>query len=108
MSLKTSPQNLAGQEMQCAPTYWGEQTCMESGGWAWDWWWENVWKHIEFRDDRVFLFSDALDPGVYEYDFVAQAMTPGDYRVPPARVYEFYNPQANAHNEGKMLKITAQ
>lgn len=108
MSLKTSPQNLAGQELQCAPSYWGGQTCMQQGGWEWDWWWENVWKHIEFRDDRVFLFSDSLEPGVYEYDFVAQAMTPGEYRVPPARVYEFYNPQANAHNEGKMLKVVTK
>jgi hypothetical protein len=108
MSLKTSPQNLAGENMQCAPTYWGERNCMAEGSWEWDWWWENVWKHIEFRDDRVFLFSENLEPGVYEYDFVAQAMTPGMYRVPPARAFEFYNPMANAHNEGKLLKIEAK
>ena len=108
MSLKTSPQNLAGENVQCAPTYWGEQNCMTEGSWEWDWWWENVWKHIEFRDDRVFLFSESLEPGIYEYDFVAQAMTPGQYRVPPARVYEFYNPMSNAHNEGKTLTVVAK
>lgn len=104
--LKTSPQNLAGKEQQCYPGWDGKPRCISD--WQWDWWWENVWKHIEQRDDRVFLFSENLEPGVYEYVFLAQAMTPGEYRVPPARVYEFYNPKANAHNEGKVFKVTAQ
>ncbi|HWQ99782.1 MAG TPA: MG2 domain-containing protein [Candidatus Methylomirabilis sp.] len=107
-TLKTTPQYLAGQEKQCAPTYWGGQRCFSSGSWQYDWWWENVWKHIEFRDDRVFLFAENLEPGVYEYEFVATAITPGTFRVPPARAYEFYNPMANAHNEGKILRVIAK
>jgi uncharacterized protein YfaS (alpha-2-macroglobulin family) len=105
-TLNTSPKELAGQTQQCAPTYWGGQRCFSD--WEYDWWWENIWKHIEQRDDRVFLFSENLEPGVYEYEFMATAITPGNFHVPPARVYEFYNPLANAHNEGKMFKVLAR
>jgi uncharacterized protein YfaS (alpha-2-macroglobulin family) len=104
--LKTSPQYLAGQEQQCYPGWDGKQRCLATG--QTDWWWENVWRHIEYRDDRVYLFADTLEPGVYEYSFIAQAMTPGEYRVPPARVYETYNPLANGHNEGKVFKVLAK
>ena len=90
------------------PDWGGETYCINSGGWEWNWWWENVWKHIEQRDDRVFLWSDALEPGEYEYEFLAQAVTPGDFRVPPARAYDFYNPNANGHNEGKVFKVIAK
>ena len=106
--LKTSPQYLAGQEKQCAPTYWGGQQCFSQDSWQYGWWWENAWKHIEYRDDRVFLFAENLEPGIYEYEFIATAITPGAFRVPPARVYGFYNPTANAHNEGKILKVLAK
>lgn len=104
--LKTSPQNLAGQQQQCYPGWDGKQRCLATG--QMDWWWENIWSHIEYRDDRVYLFADTLEPGVYEYSFIAQAMTPGEYRVPPARVYESYNPLSNAHNEGKVFKVMAK
>lgn len=105
-SLNTSPKELAGQVQQCAPDWWGESHCFSENSWQWSWWWGNVWKHIEFRDDRVFLFTENLDAGIYEYEFIAQAITPGEFRVPPARVYEFYNPKANAHNEGKIFTVT--
>ncbi len=102
-ALKTSPQSIAGKETYCYPDWQGEQRCL--GDNDRDWWWENVWHHIEYRDDRVFLFADNLEPGVYEYSFIAQATTPGEYRIPPARAYEFYNPTANAHNEGKVFRV---
>lgn len=102
-SLKTSPQMIAGKEQQCYPDWQGKQRCLGDSDTSW--WWENIWRHIEYRDDRVFLFADTLEPGVYEYSFIAQATTPGEYRVPPTRVYEFYNPTSNAHNEGKVLKV---
>ena len=73
-----------------------------------DWWWGYVWKHIEQRDDRVFLFSEELHPGAYDYEFLARAVTPGTFRVPPARAYEFYNPKANGHNEGKIFTVTVK
>ncbi len=104
-NLRTSPQNLEGQETQCAPDWSGEQQCLNQQ-WEQDWWWENVWKHTELRDDRAFLFAEELQPGIYEYEFLATAVTPGTFRVPPARAYEFYNPLANGHNEGKIFTVT--
>ncbi len=105
-SLKTSPKNVVGGgTLQCSPVYGGGENCVNAEGVEWSWWWENVWKHIEMRDDRVFLFADALNPGVYTYEFLATAVTEGEFRVPPARVYEFYNPLSNAHNAGTILRI---
>ncbi|TAK03620.1 hypothetical protein EPO34_00455 [Patescibacteria group bacterium] len=104
-SLLTSPQDVSGEQRQCVPDWSGETYCMSD--WEYGWWWENAWKHIEQRDDRVFLFSEDLQPGIYEYDFLATAVTPGTFRVPPARAYEFYDPLANGHNEGKLFRVTA-
>lgn len=105
-SLNTSPKELAGVAKQCSPDWWGGENCFSENSMDWQWWWANVWKHIEYRDDRVFLFTEHLDPGVYQYEFIVQALTPGEYRIPPARVYEFYNPDSNAHNEGKIFTVT--
>ncbi|MBF8280656.1 MAG: hypothetical protein HW383_429 [Candidatus Magasanikbacteria bacterium] len=105
-TLKTSPQQLADKTQQCFPDWSGESYCLAD--WEYDWWWENVWSHTELRDDRVFLFAENLRPGVYEYEFLAQAVTPGEFRVPPTRAYEFYNPSANGHNEGKVFKVNAR
>ncbi|MBI4280644.1 hypothetical protein HY628_00425 [Candidatus Uhrbacteria bacterium] len=112
-TLNTSPRELQTdtdewKAQQCALDWYGESYCFEEGGWEYNRWWEYVWEHREFRDDRVFLFADRLEPGVYEYEFLAQAVTPGEFRVPPSRAYEFYNPPANGHNEGKVLRILPQ
>jgi len=50
--LNTTPQNIAGESQQCVPDWSGETYCLSS--WELSWWWENVWGHIEYRDDRVF------------------------------------------------------
>lgn len=104
-SLKTSPKDIAGQEKECSPGWDGKEFCFSQNSYEWAWWWENVWKHIEMRDDRVFLFAENLEPGVYEYEFLAKAITPGEFRLPPARAYEFYDPLSNGHNEGKIFKV---
>ncbi len=101
--LRTSPQDVGDRTKNCAPDWSGKEVCLEE--WEQAWWWENVWKHIEQRDDRVFLFSDELRPGVYEYEFLASAVTPGEFNLPPARAYEFYKPQANGHSEGKRFTV---
>ena len=106
-SLRTSPMAFENQQVsnQCVPGWSGDLECFSESSWEWRWWWENVWKHIEMRDDRVFLFAERLEPGVYDYSFLVQAVTPGKFRLPPARVYEMYNPQSNAHNEGQLFRV---
>jgi uncharacterized protein YfaS (alpha-2-macroglobulin family) len=105
-SLLTSPQDIAGQTQNCAPDWSGEQICLSD--WEMGWWWEHAWDHIEQRDDRVFLFSEDLDAGIYDYDFVASVVTPGTFSIPPTRAYEFYNPNANGHNEGQTFRVIAK
>jgi uncharacterized protein YfaS (alpha-2-macroglobulin family) len=34
-----------------------------------------------------------LDPGLYRYQYLARANTPGDFVAPPARVSEMYHPE---------------
>jgi uncharacterized protein YfaS (alpha-2-macroglobulin family) len=89
----------------CTYDLTGYQYCSNPGSWEYDWWWENVWGHTEIRDDRMFLFAEDLSPGIYEYEFFAQAVTAGEFRVPPTRAYEMYTPTANGHNEGEKFIV---
>ena len=61
-----------------APRFW----------WGWRW-----YEHEGFRDDRVEVFSDRLWGGVWRYDYVARATTPGDFVVPPTKAEELYHPE---------------
>ena len=74
-----------------------------------DWWdWRNgAWRftHKEFRDDRVFLFAEELPAGVYRYEYLVRATTPGRYRVRPARAWEMYFPEVFGQTAGEWMEI---
>ncbi|MEZ4236443.1 MAG: alpha-2-macroglobulin family protein [Myxococcota bacterium] len=57
------------------------------------WWYRPWWEHDNLRDERVEAFTSLLWDGVYEYDYVARATTPGRFVVPPARAEEMYAPE---------------
>jgi uncharacterized protein YfaS (alpha-2-macroglobulin family) len=58
------------------------------------WWWSRAWyEHQNLRDERVEAFASLLWEGVYSYDYVARAATPGDFVVPPPRAEEMYAPE---------------
>jgi uncharacterized protein YfaS (alpha-2-macroglobulin family) len=99
--LKTSPKNVGETLQQCAPGWDGAMECWSAD----DWWWSDAWTHKEFRDDRVFLFAERLEPGIYEYEFLAKAVTPGVFRFPPSQAFEFYDPQANGHSQGAIFTV---
>jgi hypothetical protein len=61
--------------------------------------------HTEFRDDRVFLFADELPAGVYEYEYLARATTPGRFRYRPTKVWEMYYPEIFGQTEAGWLEI---
>ncbi|MEI7741353.1 MAG: Ig-like domain-containing protein [bacterium] len=94
-----------GVGSNCAYDLSGYESCLDSNSWDYRYWWENVWNHTEIRDDRMFLFADTIEPGIYDYTFFAQAVTVGEYRVPPARAYEMYDLTANGHNEGRIFRV---
>jgi uncharacterized protein YfaS (alpha-2-macroglobulin family) len=70
-------------------------------------WWNNLWyfTHTEFRDDRLFLFADYLPTGVYEYEFLVRATTPGKFRHRPARIYEMYFPETFGQTSGEWFTV---
>ncbi len=49
--------------------------------------------HSEILDDRVLLFADDVQPGIYRYRYLARATTPGEFVVAPAKVHEMYQPE---------------
>ena len=75
---------------------------------SWDDYWKSqVWRfsHIEFRDDRVFLFADELPAGVYKYEYLVRATVPGTFRERPAKVWEMYNPETFGQTNGGWLEV---
>lgn len=69
--------------------------------------WKNSWhfNHIEYRDDRVVLFSDYLPAGVYEYEYLVRATTPGRFKYRPTHISEMYYPEVFGQTEGDWIEI---
>ena len=59
-------------------------------GW---WWWWPWYEHQNMRDERAEAFTSLLWDGVFDYDYVARATTPGTFVVPPAKAEEMYSPE---------------
>ena len=59
------------------------------------WWFGRpIWfDHQNLRDDRVEAFASLLREGVYTYNYVARATTPGEFVVPPPKAEEMYSPE---------------
>ena len=58
------------------------------------WWWGGPWyEHQNMRDNRAEAFTSLLWDGVYEYNYIARATTPGTFIVPPAKAEEMYSPE---------------
>lgn len=66
-------------------------------------------RHVEYRDDR---FVAAVELGPYYQTrlyYLARAVTPGEYRVPPTFVEDMYRPYYHAiGNDSGVLVITGQ
>ncbi|MBN2194034.1 MAG: Ig-like domain-containing protein [Polyangiaceae bacterium] len=58
------------------------------------WWWSSAWyEHQNLRDERAEAFASLLWEGVYEYQYVVRATTPGSFVVPPPKAEEMYDPE---------------
>ncbi len=71
-----------------------------SQGWGW-WWFSN----IEFRDDRVVMYSTFLPAGTYEYRYSIRVGLEGVYSVIPATAYEAYFPDVYGRSAGTIFTI---
>lgn len=71
-----------------------------SQGWGW-WYFSN----IEFRDEKVVLYSTYLPAGTYEYVYSIRAGLEGEYNVIPATGYQFYMPEVYGRSAGSTFTV---
>ncbi len=62
--------------------------------------------HTESHDDRVFLYVEELDPGVYEYEYYLRALIPGEFVHMPAQASELYFPEVFGRTSGNKFTVT--
>ena len=101
LALKTAQQNLYGEEFDGSRT--GD---LGDTSWWWgDWDPLRYFNHREVRDDQIFLFADELPAGVYTYEYLVRATTPGTYKLRPARAYEMYFPEVFGQTAGEIVDV---
>jgi uncharacterized protein YfaS (alpha-2-macroglobulin family) len=69
------------------------------------WWWRTWYEHQNLRDERVEAFTSLLWSGVYDYDYVARATTPGRFVVPPTKAEEMYAPETFGRGSGDIVVV---
>jgi len=61
--------------------------------------------HQEIWPDRVAVYADYLPPGVYVFNYLARAATPGRYLTPGPRAEEMYAPENAGRGAGHIITI---
>lgn len=69
------------------------------------WWKYDYFQHVEPRDDRVALFANFLPRGTYEYTYLAQATSSGEFQAMPATGYEMYFPDVRGRSYAGKLTV---
>jgi uncharacterized protein YfaS (alpha-2-macroglobulin family) len=69
------------------------------------WWWGNWYQHQNMRDERLEAFTTLLWEGVYTYDYVARATTPGTFVTPPTKAEEMYAPDVFGRSSSDLVII---
>jgi len=60
----------------------------------WDYRYRSRWfEHQNLRDNRAEAFTQFLESGIWNYDYVVRATTPGNFVAPPAKAEEMYSPE---------------
>jgi uncharacterized protein YfaS (alpha-2-macroglobulin family) len=74
------------------------------------WWmWERTWyEHQNLRDERVEAFASLLWEGLWTYEYVVRATTPGLFVVPPARAEEMYAPETFGRSGTERVRVEAR
>ncbi len=70
---------------------------------AWTW-----YNHQNLRDDRAEVYTTYLWSGTFNYQYVAQATTPGEFVVPPAKAEEIYQPEVFGRSGSDRVIITQE
>ncbi|NJK59765.1 MAG: hypothetical protein HC918_05255 [Oscillatoriales cyanobacterium SM2_1_8] len=62
-------------------------------------------QHQEIRGDRVRGYAERLEPGAYEFHYLARAVTPGQYQWPGATVTARYSPETFGRTVAAQLHL---
>ncbi|MDL2226248.1 hypothetical protein LJB86_01125 [Deltaproteobacteria bacterium OttesenSCG-928-M10] len=63
------------------------------------------YNHQEIWPDRVAVYADYLSAGVYTFNYLARAVTVGQYLTPGPRAEEMYAPETFGRGEGQRLTV---
>jgi uncharacterized protein YfaS (alpha-2-macroglobulin family) len=69
-------------------------------------WW--YFQGPRIYDDHVAWAADFLPAGTYELTYTLVLLQPGEYRVVPARAWEFYFPDVQGNSAGAVFEITPE
>ena len=94
--LKTSQQAIP--EEPPAPLYDASSPYQE----GWGWW---LFDAPQVYDDHIAWSADYLPAGAYELTYYLSVLQPGEYRVLPARAWQFYFPEVQGNGTGTLFAI---
>jgi uncharacterized protein YfaS (alpha-2-macroglobulin family) len=97
-SLKTSQQGIVDCISENTACYDPRQPFAN----GWGWWYFN---DPQIYDDHVAWAADFLPAGTYELTYTLVLTHPGQYRVLPARAWQFYFPEVLGNSAGTMFEI---
>ncbi len=63
--------------------------------------------HVERRDDRVAAFAPSVPAGIYRFEYLARAATPGEFAAPPAEAELMYDPEVRGRSAPLRLSVAA-
>jgi uncharacterized protein YfaS (alpha-2-macroglobulin family) len=69
---------------------------------GWGWWHFHA---AQVYDDRIVWAADYLPAGTYELTYTLVILQPGEYRVLPARAWQFYFPEVQGNSAGEVFEI---
>lgn len=100
LSLKTSQQGDPGfnVETEDEPLFEPEDPFGE----GWGWW---LFAPPQIYDDHIAWAADYLPAGTYELTYTLVLLSPGEYRVLPARAWQFYFPEVQGTSAGTLFAI---
>jgi uncharacterized protein YfaS (alpha-2-macroglobulin family) len=69
---------------------------------GWGWW---LFNPARIYDDHIAWTADYLPAGTYELTYTLMILQPGEYRALPARAWQLYFPDVQAHSAGTVFEI---
>jgi hypothetical protein len=102
-TLKTSQQGeyVPPEEQQTPELQYDPRQPYEQG---WGWW---LFQAPQVYDDHIAWAANYLPAGTYELTYTLDILQPGQYRVLPARAWEFYFPEVQGNSAGEVFECGA-